>query len=440
MRTLPIVILFLGMILSACSSSQSFSRYMGDDLYVSPVRKNHVDYQGQPYRQKQQQIDPREVSDAQREFQASQKDTRQIDLNQFRNYNGNLDVNAVVEQANRELSRTGNNQVQYQNQGYWIGGFKGNNRDWEEARSIINRYPEGFAYIANGSEIALNLSLDPDWNVYTENGRYWWFPSNTNIELYSQFLFGDYPRYIYTVIWNNPQFTAWDFDRAFNWSFNTGWNASSWNFGFGFGWNSSWYPNWNGWYNPCWDYGWCPPYYYGGYPHGHWHGYHPNWHNPHWGNGNHPNWGGSAQHRPVSGLRPNHSSSVRPNYNNNYNRPLNSNRPSSNRNEQMSRPINSNNPTNNVRPNRNVRPTNRPLNNERPTTTPQKRSTRTDYSMPKQQNRTTRGYDNMNRGNQQNTQQRTVPQYNRQSFPQHNRSGNNNGNVNRSNPPIRRNR
>ena len=83
----------------------------------------------------------------------------------------------------------------------------------------INMYPEGFANFSNGQEIALNLSFDSDWNVYTDNGRYWWFPSNTNINLYSSLLFGTYPKYIWTIVWNNPRFDSWAFDATESYRF-----------------------------------------------------------------------------------------------------------------------------------------------------------------------------------------------------------------------------
>lgn len=414
---------------------------MGDDLYCIPTSnsENTVFTVGEG-KKSVRSIDPREYTDAQKEYSASQADTRKIDLSQYQNENGELNVEAAFNRAYQELENSDMDRIQFEQKGYWIGGFKGNNRDRDEAKHIMNRYPEGFAYIANGEEIAMNLSFDPDWNVYTENGRYWWFPSNTNIELYSQFLFGNYPKYVYTVVWNNPQFTSWDFDYAFNWGFRTGWASSGWNFGFG--WNYPWYSGWNnswncGWYDPWWNYGYngCYPPYYG----------HPHWSNPHWGhpgggNGHYPNWG-PPNNRPVNGLRPNHSGSVRPNTNGNYARPMNTNRPSSNRTDQMNRPNSNIRPTNNVRPNSNnerpttVRPTTRPTENVRPNT--QRRSTRTDYSKPRQQNRSTRSFENTSRP-QYNQSSR--PTYNRQSTPQYNNRGGHSGTVNRSAPPVRRNR
>ncbi len=201
----------------------------------------------------------------------------------------------------------------YTNTGYWIGGFKGNDSDLQEAARIINRYPEGFGFISNGQDIALNLSISPDWNVYTDNGRYWWFPSSSNIRLYNTFLFGTYPKYIWTVVWNEPFYDSWAFDATFNRGFslglNIGWGNPGWSFGFG--WNSGWYRPWYnpyyGFYDPWYD-PWWGGYYPGwGYPH--WH--HPYWNHPHW---HHPNWGGHYPGwAPPSSNRPNRPGNPRPN-------------------------------------------------------------------------------------------------------------------------------
>lgn len=253
------------------------------------------------------------------------------------------------------------NTMLYTNSGYWIGGFNGSDRDLEEAARIINRYPEGFGFISNGQDIALNLSFSPDWNVYTDNGRYWWFPSPSNIRLYNTFLFGSYPKYIWTVVWNEPFYDSWAFDSQFSW----GWSSPGWHFGFG--WNtgiyrprySYWYggyPYWGSWYDPWWGYNRYPVWH-----HPHWHlshQHHPNW------NGFHPEGTPSSASRPRPGnLRPNYGSGsigqypdpnrrgngARPNYNNQRQigsvRPgTESSRPTNNAGSQAtsSRPTNSN--------------------------------------------------------------------------------------------------
>lgn len=231
--------------------------------------------------------------------------------------------------------------------GYWMGGFKGNERDLEEIQRIINLYPQGFAFSnVNGFEIALNLSFDSDWNVYTANGRYWWFPSNSNIELYSSLLFGTYPKHIWTIIWDSPRINSWNF----NWGINWGWRGPGWSIGFG------------------WNYGWYDPWYHPWYGH-HPHRPYPPYHRP---IGGHPNWGGGIHkpgyQRPGIGIRPN--SSVRPNIGN----PIQGVRPgtSSNRPGTTVRPSNTTRPTNNaaVKPTTTTRPssTTRPGSATRPGT------------------------------------------------------------------------
>lgn len=262
--------------------------------------------------------------------------------------------------------------------GYWIGGFKGNNSDRQEAARIINRYPEGFGFISNGQDIALNLSFSPDWNVYTENGRYWWFPSSSNIRLYNTFLFGTYPKYIWTVVWNDPFYDSWAFDSQFNFGWGgPGWHFGlGWNYGFHRPWYGNWYggyPYWNPWYDPWWGNAWYPS----------WH--HDHWYHPQWG-GNTPDWTppvSSAPNRRPGNPRPNlggGSIGLRPE----TNRPANNARPN----------------YSNLRPGRNIRPENgttqpadnqttqsrpaRPANsNSRPTTTrPGNTGTANQYTRP----------------------------------------------------------
>ena len=221
-----------------------------------------------------------------------------------------VNIQSLTREAEEKLAN--NEEIDmtlYENTGYWIGGYRGPASDLAEIQRIINMYPEGFANFSNGQEIALNLSFDSDWNVYTDNGRYWWFPSNTNINLYSSLLFGTYPKYIWTIVWNNPRFDSWAFDATFNnrfnWSLNLGWGGPGWSIGFG--WNSGWYDPWyGGWYDP-----WYRPWYGGYYPG--W-GY-PHWHHPHWGHPgwDYPHWGGGSGHYPNRPNRP-HWAGQRPGF------------------------------------------------------------------------------------------------------------------------------
>lgn len=335
---LYITLLALGA--GACATAHNYT--MEDDIYYIPGKKalivNEVEkitgkefpqnpktddtYAYEAHRQEGSSVAPRDFTEG-----------KQRRINTRSGVVENTDINALSRQARSTLA--GNhafNETIYENTGYWLGGYKGNERDFEEIQRIINMYPNGFAFFnSNGYDIAMNLSFDTDWNVYTDNGRYWWFPSNSNIELYSSLLFGTYPKYIWTVVWDNPRFDNLAFNSTFNNHF--GWSIH-------FGWNSPWYDPWcGGWYDP-----WCRPCYphwydpwYGCHPHwghGHWHDpwydhYYPYWDRPvrptHPLAGQRPNYGGGVSGirpggqsgrfptRPTAGRRPSSSGIIRPN-------------------------------------------------------------------------------------------------------------------------------
>ena len=214
-------------------------------------------------------------------------------------------VNGIVEREVTEADP---------NEGYWIGGFDGSVNDLKICEQIIRRYPEGFATFGQDSEIANYLSMSSDWNVFTYRNRYWWFPTPSNINLYHELVFGNYPKYIWTVLWNDPRFdifTAQDFFDPFYgvgsfryysmdpW-YNRYWSGTAW----GYPWNFNYADPYWGWYGSFgwrgswwgWDYGWggwygyYPPYwghypYWGYYPYGPdwWHGHRPGWGHHHGG-------------------------------------------------------------------------------------------------------------------------------------------------------------
>lgn len=306
----------LAVLLSACSSTQTLSRSMEDDIYYVPGEKPLMVKEVENMTGESIHMDT-----PSRDYSSGSGTV----MNRQRGTSETVTTSELMAQAENLLNdpSAAAQTTLYENSGYWIGGFKGNDSDLAEAARIINQYPEGFGFISNGPDIALNLSFSPDWNVYTENGRYWWFPSSSNIKLYNTFLFGTYPKYIWTVVWNEPMYDSWAFDSQFNFGLNVGWGGPGWNLGFG--WNNGFYrpwygsPYWGGWYDPWWGNPWYPGW---GYPH---------WHHPHWG-GHYPDW--RPPHRPPlnnvrpgasinNGMRP--GSGVRPNYN--TNRPGSSLRP-----------------------------------------------------------------------------------------------------------------
>lgn len=359
---------------SSCSTTRNFSSTVEDDIYYVPGKKALVIQEVENLTGQDidigQNNDSKDLSGESYSSTGSTTPPASFSPGQSKVVNTktgkleNVDLNTLTGQAAAMLADNDNiNETIYENTGYWIGGYKGSENDLDEIQRIINMYPQGFAYFnSNGQDIAMNLSFDPDWNVYTDNGRYWWFPSSSNINLYSSLLFGNYPKYIWTVVWDNPGFDSWAFDDTFNnrfaWNLNVGVGSPGWSLGFG--WNSGrydpWYNGWyGGWYNP-WNNPWYNPWYspwYGYYPgwgYPNWH--HPHWNHPHW---NHPNGGGSGYYpngkRPITGLRPNNGGGVtgglRPN------RPASG---STTRPGVTNRPTRPNNTSGMVRPNTSTRP------------------------------------------------------------------------------------
>lgn len=367
------ILYITGIIFTAlsCTTTRNLSSTIEDDIYYVPGQKALVvkeveDLTGQQLNDEYATVDY--ASESYSRDNGSSIPPASFQSNSAPRVNARtgqldqVDMQNLSNQALEILATDGAaNTTLYENTGYWIGGYKGNDNDLAEIQRIINMYPQGFAYFnSNGQDIALNLAFDPDWNVYTDNGRYWWFPSNTNIDLYSSLLFGTYPKHIWTVIWDSPGYDSWAFDagfnRGFNWGINVGWGTPGWSLGLG--WNSGWYNPWYnyyGWYDP-WYRPWGGGYYPGwGYPH--WHN--PHWNHPHW---NHPNWGGGNLHpnyRPGTGLRPNNGggvvSGMRPNRpgNSTINRP-GVVRPNNNNSGSMIRPGSSTRPNSVTRPNTSV--------------------------------------------------------------------------------------
>ena len=306
--TMKIALYFsaLAVLLGACSSSQNFTRAQEDDIYYVPGKRSLF----------AQEIKDKTGVDITSNTSSSSQISK--NTNNDKVYPKEIDnsVNpkshsigmaryATEKQVQKEETRTGqtvNRIAVPADDGYWIGGFKGSENDLEECVRIMNRYPEGFAYFGNGYEIAQNLSFSSDWNVYTIDGRYWWFPSSSNVGLYSQLIFGNYPKYIWTVIWNDPRFDS------FAWSNNVSFGWNRWGWGASFGWGNSWGwdPYWNNYYgygyNPWgWGHGFYDPWSWNPYWN-HYYGYHPHWghrpghghHGPNWGN-HRPDWGGASK-------------------------------------------------------------------------------------------------------------------------------------------------
>lgn len=301
MRTFLYSIIALAVIASSCSTSRTLSSSMEDDIYYVPGKKPLVVKEVESITG--QNISMNQTSPAHN----TASDNQSVVINRKTGKAENISMSQLSAQAEQQLAN--NNEIDatiYENTGYWLGDFKGSESDLEEAARIINQYPQGFGSVANGLDIATNLSFSPDWNVYTDNGRFWWFPSSTNYDLYTQFLFGNYPKYGWTVVWNSPTYDSWAFDSQFNTNFRLGWGGG---IGIGIGWGNGFYnpwygpdPYWNSWNNPWWGGGYYPGW---GYPHHHWHNH---WGHDHGWGGNYPSWG--PPNRPANPQRPNNTGGV----------------------------------------------------------------------------------------------------------------------------------
>ena len=259
------------MIASACSGATNLARATEDDIYYVPGK--HSLYVQELEQQTGQSITPNTPNNAavyngrneNRDAantasraigMARYATTRQVEEAEARNP-GSVDIIPIPE-----------------DDGYWMSGFTGSDRDLEECVRIMNLYPEGFALFGNGYEIALNLSFSPDWNVYTLGNRYWWFPTPSNIELYTKFIFGTYPGYAMTIAWNNPRLDAYAFDHFYNsrfWFGGSRWGWG-WNWRYGGGYYDPWY--YSSWYyNPWYDhyYDWRFYHHHYGYHYGYYH-------------------------------------------------------------------------------------------------------------------------------------------------------------------------
>lgn len=337
MKLFLYTLIFLSGTLCSCSSGRVLSSTIEDDIYYTPGKKSLMVQEVEQLTGRETDL-PQPQKNYSGEVITSSGSTKAPVINRQKGIVEQISTADLMAQAQEQLAaQDAGNVTVYSNTGYWIGGFKGSERDLLEAARIINMYPNGFGFFANGQDIALDLSFDPDWNVYTDDNRYWWFPSSTNIELYSSMLFGTYPKYMWTTVWDNPRFDSWAFNSSFN--LNFGWGRPGWGFGISLG---------SGWYDP-WGYnGWYGYPYYGGWHNSWWndpwhhHHYYPHWGNNHWGGGNLPSWGppSGRPSRPSIGQRPNSGGGIT------GIRPGNSSRP----NGSVTRPSGVTRPNSSLRP------------------------------------------------------------------------------------------
>lgn len=261
--------LLIVIILSSCETSRIMtSNIYEDDLYYSPSEK--------PLSVKEMErnltndISINQLSDKQNE-QYINTAKKIIDKNRT-NYpditNREVDNLAIKSVKIRKNPATGINDtiIEVINKGFWINGFKGSKADLDDAMNTIERFPLGFGYFGNGDRIGENLAFESDWNVYTRDGKYWWFPTFSNITFYSRNTFGTYPRYNEIVMWNNPNYEYWDYDYQYNssgWYRNHRYRPFSY---YSWGYSPFWYDSFNYDMFYPYNYGYYYPYHFGYYP------------------------------------------------------------------------------------------------------------------------------------------------------------------------------
>lgn len=186
-------------------------------------------------------------------------------------------------------------------EGYWMGGWDGSNADLERAYTIIQNYPNGFGYMAGGVNVAESMAFSSDWNVFVADGKYWWFPTTSNIEFYTDFLFGPYPSSNIVLHDYTPYNVNLKVKVSLDWynsSYYNPWYYSPWNY------HHSWY--YDPWYYDPWHY---DPWYYDPWHHHH---YGPTYYHPHHGpTYHHPHHGPKPgyRHYGPEHTRPNHAPS-----------------------------------------------------------------------------------------------------------------------------------
>lgn len=310
MKILIYISPLIAVLISACTSTRQLSHVVEDDIYYIPgerslfarevERKTGLTIQADRVTTTTPEKASTSYKDYPKERDYSENPiSYKIGMNRYGS--DTTKSSSGITEISREEENSARNGIvervvtdpEY-DEGYWLNGFDGSSSDLKICEQIIHRYPEGFAAFGNAEEIARNLTFSSDWNIFTYKGRYWWFPTPSNYNLYHELVFGTYPKYVWTVIWNDIRFDTfaaqdffdpfygigsyWNYHYLWGNGFYNGyysgfyWRHSPWNYGYGF-------------YNPWWgwDYGWYG--YYGYYPP--FGGYYPYWHNgyhrPGWG-------------------------------------------------------------------------------------------------------------------------------------------------------------
>lgn len=285
MKNKSLLLLIPFFILTSCSMKDlAISNVYEDDLYYSPEKKplsvQEIENKIAIYNNNESKDTLTYKQLAQKEIAKNRSKYPDITNNELKDIRiSNIDIR-------KNKSGLTDTIIEVINNGYWINEFHGSNADLERALRIIEQYPNGFGYFGNGSEIAQNLSFSNEWNVFTRDNKYWWFPSSLNINMYSSLQYSNYPGYRQYNRWNNYRYDYDSFDYQYNSMYN--WNrrhAYNTYFGGSFFFNSFWN---DPFYRNDYNYGYDPYGYYNGYySNSYYYGYYSGYNNGyHYGNYN----------------------------------------------------------------------------------------------------------------------------------------------------------
>jgi hypothetical protein len=256
--------IIIAIALSSCAIGNfSTSNVYEDDIYYNPSEKplsiKEVEKQLEIYTNNE--IKPETKKSLEEKAQKIIRDDRRAYPDFTNNEINNPEIESVRYIRNQETGAQ-DTIIELMNSGFWMNGFKGTDSDLADAMRKISQYPNGFAYFGNASEIANNIAYDSNWNVYTRDGKYWWFPTFSNTGYYTRMAFSTYPRYYEINTWNNIGYDSWAFDRQYNNYFAWGrYNRHNYFHYYG-GYNSYWDNYYGGFYNYNY-YDYYNPYYYG---------------------------------------------------------------------------------------------------------------------------------------------------------------------------------
>lgn len=238
-----------------------------DDIYFRPSKAKALQQERTESKSRQEQ----KIQQAAPKYKNGAKEIIYIDRDKKNTIVVERDSVYVLAEANDSTEG-------YQEDGYYLHGFKGTQSDLEYAERIRRFHsPKYRIFIGDPRYNDIYFLNDNDWNIYIDDS------------------------YAYvTPTWTNPYWWNYNFSPH-----GFGWGYSSWYSPFNYGWHSPYY---SGWYNP-WGYGgfgygygyggFGYPYGYGygygyGYPYYGYGGYYDGYYGGYYGGGY---WGGSGNYK-----------------------------------------------------------------------------------------------------------------------------------------------